>query len=133
MFFDTWRKYSAGEPLEGLERTALEVIALHPEYHRLLAQRERYLDRNWLPEAGDLNPFLHLSLHLAVQEQLSIDQPQGLRQTLDRLRARIGSEHEALHAAVECLGEAVWQAQRAGAVPDAAGYLECLQRRLERG
>ncbi|MGH8631172.1 MAG: DUF1841 family protein [Burkholderiales bacterium] len=130
-FFDAWRKYRAGEPLEGLERTGLEVVLLHPEYHPLLEQAQRHLDKDWLPEAGDLNPFLHLSLHLAVQEQLSIDQPPGIRQAFERLRARLGSEHEALHAVVECLGEIVWQAQRSAASLDSARYLECLERRLE--
>jgi len=132
-FFETWRKYRTGEPLHGLEKTALEVVLLHPEYHPLLERADRYLDKDWLPEAGDLNPFLHLSLHLAVQEQLSIDQPCGIRQAFERLRARLGSEHEALHAAVECLGETVWQAQRSAAVPDPAGYLQCLERRLGQG
>jgi hypothetical protein len=132
-FFDTWRKYRAGEPLEGLERTALQVVLLHPEYQPLLEQGERWLDKDWLPESGDLNPFLHLSLHLAVQEQLSIDQPHGMREAFEQLRARLGSEHEALHVAVECLGEAVWLAQRSATAPDSAGYLECLRRRLERG
>lgn len=130
-FADIWRKYRAGEPLQGLESTALEVILDHPEYHPMLERPEHHLDKDWRPESGDLNPFLHLSLHLAVQEQLSIDQPLGILQTFDRLRARIGSEHEALHAAVECLGETVWQAQRSTKAPDSAAYLECLQRRLE--
>jgi len=132
-FFDTWRKYRAGEPLEGLEQTALEVVLLHPEYHPMLEQGERYLDKDWHPQTGDLNPFLHLSLHLAVGEQLSIDQPPGIRQVFGRLRAHLGSEHEALHAAVECLGEAVWQAQRSATGPDSADYLQCLIRRLEQG
>jgi hypothetical protein len=132
-FFETWRKFRAGEPLEGLERTALEVMLLHPEYHGLLQQRERYLDKDWLPDSGDINPFLHLSLHLAVQEQLSIDQPPGIRSCLERLSASLGSEHEALHAAVECLGETVWQSQRTATVPDPTSYLDCIRRRLGQG
>jgi hypothetical protein len=129
-FFETWRRYKAGEPLEGLQQAALQVILLHAEYHPLLDQPDRYTDADWPPEAGTLNPFLHLSLHLAVQEQLSIDQPQGVRENFVRLRAKLGDEHDALHSVVECLGETVWQAQRDARLPDEVSYLDCLRRRL---
>jgi hypothetical protein len=76
-----------------------------------------------------LNPFLHLSLHLAIEEQLSIDQPRGLRERYAQLVAKTGSEHDAKHAVLECLGETIWEAQRAGAPPDEAAYLECLDRK----
>jgi hypothetical protein len=75
-----------------------------------------------------VNPFLHLSLHLAVAEQLAIDQPPGIRAQFERLRAAKGSEHAALHAVLECLGEVIWQSQRTNAPPDGALYLECLTR-----
>jgi hypothetical protein len=127
-FFDTWAKYQRGETLEGLEQTALSVILLHPEYHALLADGERNFDRDFSPEGGQLNPFLHLSLHLAIEEQLSIDQPQGLRMRYEAL-LRSKTEHEALHDVLECLGETLWQAQRTGAAPDEALYLECVERK----
>jgi len=126
--FDTWNKYRRGEALAGLEQTALDVMLLHPEYHAMLEQPERYLDRDYGPDSGGLNPFLHLSLHLAIAEQLSIDQPQGIRAHFQRLAQRLG-EHEALHAALECLAETIWQAQRLSAPPDQQAYLDCLERR----
>jgi Domain of unknown function (DUF1841) len=129
-FFETWAKSTRGEPLAGLEQAALGVILLHPEYHRLLEQPDRHLDHDYLSETGDLNPFLHLSLHLAAAEQLSIDQPFGIAERYWKLRERTGSEHEALHAVVDCLGEIMWQAQRAGTAPDQQLYLECLDRCL---
>jgi hypothetical protein len=128
-FSDTLRKYRRGEPLEGLESTALQVILLHPEYHALLDDPERSLNQEFTPEQGQLNPFLHLSLHLAIEEQLSIDHPSGIRQRFEALAARTGSEHEAKHVVLECLGETVWQAQRTGQAPDEQAYLECLDRR----
>ena len=127
-FIDTWSKYRRGEPLAGLEQTALNVIVLHPEYHALLEQGERNLDRDFAPEDGLLNPFLHLSLHLAVEEQLSIDQPSGLRARYETLK-QSGSQHDALHDVIDCLGETLWQAQRAGTAPDEALYLECVERK----
>ncbi len=133
-FFDTWRKYRAQLPLEGLEKTVLETILLHPEYHPLLDDAEASLEREYTPDSGALNPFLHLSLHLAIAEQLSIDQPRGIRDLHAQLLARTGSEHDAAHVLLECLGETVWQAQRDQAAPDEAAYLECIRRqaRLER-
>ena len=80
------------------------------------------------PEAGDINPFLHLSLHLAVAEQLAIDQPPGIRAEFERLRAARGDEHAALHAVLECLGEVMWRRSGNGTPPDAKLYLDCLAR-----
>jgi hypothetical protein len=128
-FFDTWGKYRRGEALSGLERPALAVISLHPEYHALLDAPERHLERDFLPEDGGINPFLHLSLHLAVEEQLSIDQPAGILALYQRLLQKTGAEHDAKHALLECLGEMLWQAQRLNAAPDPKIYLACLEKR----
>lgn len=126
-FFDTWGKYRRGETLTGLEKVALQVIVPHPEYHALLDEPERHLERDYLPESGDINPFLHLSLHLAVEEQLAIDQPAGILALYQRLLQKTGSEHDAKHAVLECLGETIWQAQRHNTAPDEKIYLECLR------
>ena len=127
-FFDAWRKYRAQAPLEGLERTAVEIILLHPEHQALLDEPERNVDRDFAPESGAINPFLHLSLHLALAEQLSIDQPRGIAAAYREIAARRGSEHEALHEILDCLGEVVWRAQRDHTMPDEAAYLDCVER-----
>jgi hypothetical protein len=127
-FFDTWARYRAGTPLQGLETIALEVILLHPEYHAVLEAPEHTAERDYTPEMAQTNPFLHMSLHLAIEEQLSIDQPSGIRTAFEALLHKVDSRHDALHAALECLGEMVWKSQRDGAAPDAQGYLECLRR-----
>jgi len=128
-FFEAWRKDRSGEPLVGLEAVAVDIIRMHPEYHATLDDPERSLERNYVPEDGASNPFLHLSLHLAIEEQLAINQPPGIRAELERIAAQHGDRHEALHAALECLGEAIWAGQRLGTGPDAAAYLDCLRRR----
>jgi hypothetical protein len=125
---DAWAKFRGQRPLTGLEQMAADLIALHPEYHAVLEAPERSLDRDWSPESGDVNPFLHLSLHLAVAEQLAIDQPRGIRAQFERIRAARGDEHAALHAVLECLGEVVWTAQRHRTPPDPALYIACLER-----
>ena len=128
-FFDTWGKYRAAAPLQGLETLAIEVILLHPEYHAALEAPGRSAEQDYTPEMGQTNPFLHMSLHLAVEEQLSIDQPPGIRAAFGEVLRKSTSRHDALHAALECLGEMVWQSQRDGAPPDGQSYLERLRRR----
>ncbi len=126
---DAWRKRRDGLPATPLETMAADIIAMHMEYAPLLEEGEAALAREWTPEDGETNPFLHLSLHLAVAEQLSIDQPPGIRAAFDRLLAQRADRHAALHDVLECLGETVWRAQRDKAPPDGAAYLECLRRR----
>lgn len=129
-FIEAWRKQRAKEVVSPLEDTAIRLIALHPEYHGLLGDSETALAREWTPESGEANPFLHLSLHLAVEEQLSIDQPPGLRSVFEALLVRHGDRHAALHDVLECLGETLWHAQKSQSPPDGEAYLECLRRRL---
>lgn len=126
-FVDSWARFRAGLPLTDLQKIAAGIAALHPEYHPILDDPERNLGRDFAPETGAVNPFLHLSLHLAVAEQVSIDQPAGVRAHFERLRAARGDEHAALHALAECLGEMIWHAQRHRSAPDAAIYLACLE------
>ena len=128
-FFETWRKYRAGEPLAGIETIALEVVLAHPEYHAMLGAPDRYRERDYQDEA---NPFLHMSLHMALEEQLSIDQPPGIAGHFQALVRRHGERHAALHEALECLAETMWRAQRDKSPPDAAAYLDCLERRARR-
>ena len=126
---DAWQKYRAGRPLSALEQRVVDIVSLHPEYHDLLERADKHLERDWSPEGGAMNPFLHLSLHLAVAEQLAIDQPAGLRGQFERLRARSGDTHAALHDVLECLAETMWQAQRTNSPPDGAAYVECLRKK----
>jgi hypothetical protein len=126
MFFGAWRKYRAGEPLAGIETLALDVILQHPENHEMLAQPKRYREKDYNDES---NPFLHMSLHLALEEQLSIDQPPGIAGLYQKIFLRFNDRHAALHEALECLAETVWRAQRDKAAPDAEAYLSCMEKR----
>lgn len=129
-FFDLWAKYRAGQALAGAELPALDAVLSHPEYHALLDQPERYRDRDYLPGDGETNPFLHLSMHLAISEQLAIDQPPGIGERYQRLLQRHADAMAAQHAVMDCLAEMVWQAQRNQAAFDSAAYLHCLDRVL---
>ena len=132
-FFDTWAKYRSNQPLAGAEVPALEAILAHPEYHPVLDDPERYRERDYLPEFGETNPFMHLSMHLAIAEQVSIDQPAGLRERHRKLAERRGDAMQAEHDIMDCLAEMIWQSQRSGTPYDAAAYLACIDRKLGTG
>ncbi len=124
--FETWRKRRANEILTPLEDLAAQLIAKHPEYFAVFEDPERFRDREYLPEQGEPNPFLHLMMHLTIEEQISIDQPPGIRAHFVRLTHQFESEHDAQHRMMECLSEMIWQAQRNRSQPDASVYLDCL-------
>ncbi len=128
-FFDAWKKFREHAPLTDLEAIVIEHLGRHPEYHAILDAPERYQDRDWQPELGETNPFLHLSMHLAISEQLSIDQPVGVKSRYEKLRAALGDEHAAQHAVMDCLAEMIWTAQRYHQPPDGAAYLACMEKK----
>ena len=133
LFFDVWRKQQAGEPLSALEAIVADIIRLHPEYHALLnGDPERALDRDWPPEGGEANPFLHMGLHIAIREQLSIDRPAGVKAAYAALLKRFGDAHRAEHEMLECLAETLWRGQRQDRLPDESAYLNCLKGRTEK-
>ena len=111
VFFRTWVKLTSEQPLDGIEVVVAKVIRAHPEYHAVLAKRDTSEDRDYLPESGETNPFLHMGMHIAIEEQLSIDQPRGIRQQYEQLMLRLADPHEAQHVIMECLGEMLWQAR----------------------
>lgn len=131
-FLETWQKHKASQPLTDLERMTLAVLIDHPEYHRVLDAPDRFVDHDWRPEAGETNPFLHFAMHLSIEEQLSIDQPSGIRARIDALAHQHGDRHPALHDAMDGLAEMIWHAQRYRTAPDPARYLHCLDRKLGR-
>ncbi len=129
-FIDTWAKFQRRDALSALEEKTAAIISRHPEYHRVLQNPESFIATDWRPEAGDINPFLHLGFHLAIQEQLDIDQPHGIRAIHAQLAAKNDDEHAAIHEILECLGETLWQAQRTGTALDGALYLQLLRQRV---
>ena len=128
MYVEAWRKHRDARPVEPVEDQIVRVVELHPEYAALLESGEASLDRDYTPEGGQTNPFLHMGLHLAIREQVATDRPAGIAELHRALLARLGDAHAAEHAMIDCLGEALWQAQRSGRPPDETAYLESLRR-----
>ncbi len=131
-FCTSHARWRDGLPLEPMQALAARWIEQHPEYHAELADEAAALARVYTVEEGRTNPFLHLSMHLSIEEQLAIDQPHGIRQAVELLAARRNSLHEAHHEVMDCLGEMVWASQRSGLPPDGLAYLEAVRRRATR-
>jgi hypothetical protein len=119
-------------PLEPMQAIAARWITEHPEYHAELADEAAALQASYTVEDGRSNPFLHLSMHLSIEEQMAIDQPSGIRQAVELLAARRNSLHTAHHEVMECLGEMIWASQRSGLPPDGQAYLEAVRQRATR-
>ena len=127
-FCDTWKKKTDGHMLDSMETLAGDWMAQHPEDHTLLADAEGALAHDYTPERGETNPFLHLSMHLSISEQISIDQPPGIKVIADKLSQKLGSMHEAQHFIMECLGQLLWEAQRENQALNPEKYLEALRK-----
>jgi hypothetical protein len=127
VYIDAWRKRREGLPMEPLEAQVADIVALHPEYHVALERPDSVLDRDYTPEGGQSNPFLHMGLHLAVRDQVATDRPAGIRKAFEAIARRAGSAHDAEHRMIECLAEAMWEAQRSGRPPDERAYLQRVQ------
>jgi hypothetical protein len=131
-YVESWRKAQQGLPLEPLERMITEVVAQHPEYHALLENEDRAVGREFLPEQGEGNPFMHMGMHIAIREQIASNRPQGITALHRRFAKALGSELEAEHLMMEALAEALWHAQREGQAPDERAYLVQLKDMLAR-
>lgn len=125
-FCDVWEKVRNNAPLDALETLIRDVLLEHPEYQGLLEDRERALASEFAPGQGHTNPFLHMGMHLSLREQIATDRPPGIRGVYTSLLARGSSEHEAAHKMMDCLGQALWEAQRSGTPPDDQMYMNCL-------
>ena len=134
-FFATWAKFTAQQTLTALEKMVVSVMLLHPEYHAILDKPAQYKLQAYFPELGETNPFLHMSLHLSILEQISINQPIGIAGIYEKLTIKhqdehkSQSEHNAQHDILDCLAETIWLAQRHNAGLDAEHYLQLLQQK----
>lgn len=128
MYLDAWKKQQSGALMQPLEAMIAQIIAMHPEYHALLEKDAEALDKDFLPELGESNPFMHMGMHIAIHEQLGTDRPPGISTAHKLLLLRLQDPHEVEHQMMECLGLALWEAQRNNTVPDEGQYLICVQK-----
>ncbi len=126
VYADVWQKVKKNQPMIALEEMIARVIEMHPEYHAML-NNEKHLGNEYLPEMGEINPFLHMGMHLGLQEQVSLDRPSGIQAIYQQLGEQTGSVEKTEHAMIDCLAESLWIAQKEQLEPDEQKYLACLQ------
>jgi len=129
IFFAVWEKMQSGgtqPPMQPLELQIASVIAQHPEYHEILAQPQRFRDQDYLPEAGQTNPFLHMGMHIAINDQISTNQPPGISALVQSLASSTNNMHTAEHRMMDCLAQMIWTAQKEQQQPDFLAYLACV-------
>ncbi len=133
LFFGVYEKHTLKQQLDPLEQQILNVIIDHPEYHQLLQQKDKYIDKDYSPEFGETNPFLHMSLHLALREQINTNRPNGIIDVYAELMNRHQKDHLAVeHVMMEVLIECIWQAQQNQHFPSDEEYLTLLKNLLEK-
>jgi hypothetical protein len=126
-FVTCWQKRSENQPLQALEQLVAQIVEQHPEYHRYLSDGDK-LKQDFSPDDGQINPWLHMGMHVSLGEQLGADRPPGIRDLYRRITEHHGDAHAAEHAMMDCLGLVLWEAQRANRQPDERAYLECLRK-----
>ena len=129
IYFDSWQKFQNSEELQPLEHQIVAIVREHPEYHALIENPDESLDKNFMPEEGEMNPFLHMGLHMGLMEQVGTDRPEGIGELYRQFSSKLGG-HNAEHEMMDCLAEAIWTAQRNKHAPDDAAYLSCLKVKL---
>jgi len=126
MYRDAWRKQQNGEVLSPLDAQIAAVVDDHPEYHEFVQKGDQ--DEDFTGDGGVTNPYLHMGMHLALREQVSVDRPAGVRQVFERLAARRGDSLAAEHEMMEVLAVMLWETQSAGQTFDERDYVERLKR-----
>jgi len=129
VFFNAWQKQQKSMSLEPMEQIIVNVLNLHPEYHSFFDTKDN-LEKDFSPEMGQTNPFLHLSMHIAIHEQLSVNQPTGIADAFNQLMNKTKDPHETEHILMDCLGEMIWKAQRENAAPDEKIYFQCIKQKI---
>lgn len=130
-FVEVWKKYQTGLVMQPMDSLIAGVIIQHTEYHDLLEDSNTAVEADFSVEEGESNPFLHMGLHISIQEQYSADRPAGFRSLYDRGLESVGDPHMLEHRIMECLGEVLWRAQRDQTMPDEQAYLEGVRRMIE--
>jgi hypothetical protein len=127
VFFSAWQKFRQQQPLDGVENLIVNALSLHPEYHSFFDDIENNIDKDFSPDLAQSNPFLHLGMHISIEEQLSIDQPEGIKKAYQQLLNKHQDPHKIQHLMMECLGKVILEAQQANTIPDNSNYLNCIQ------
>lgn len=130
-FYTIWQNLQVKQPIDALSQQIADVILMHPEYHFIFENPDKHLDKDYFPELGEINPFLHMGSHMGLREQLQTNRPEGIQSIHQQLTQKLSDPHQAEHQMIECLMAALWEAQRANAMPDEVAYMNALRGLVE--
>ncbi len=130
IFFDAWNNHLENKTLSAMEEIIVNIINLHPEYHEMLGNENDFINKDYLPDDGESNPFLHMAMHISIHEQLSTNRPEQITEIYQQLLTKYQEQHTVEHHMMECLGQMIWQAQRDNVLPDESLYTNCLLKLL---
>jgi len=131
IFFSVWKKIENQQSIsDAMENIIAQIIKQHPEYHNTLSNYDKFIEKDYLPEMGDSNPFMHMSMHIAITEQLMTDQPPGIKSIYQQLCTKLQDNHEVEHLIMECLANMMWKSQKEQSMPDMNNYLMCIKQTL---
>ncbi|MFV1983801.1 MAG: DUF1841 family protein [Thiohalomonadales bacterium] len=128
IFFNAWNNFQKNLALTPMDEIIVKIIKLHPEYHDMLGHENDFIDKDYLPENGESNPFLHMAMHISIHEQLSTKRPVQIIQLYQQLLNKYNDQHIVEHHMMECLGQMIWNAQHNNELPDESLYIDCLQK-----
>lgn len=120
---NAWQKFLNKQMLDPLETQLTQVIEIHPEYHKLISD----IESDYFPEQGEVNPYLHINLHLSLREQLSINQPLGIKKIYQKILTQTKDPHETEYKIMDCIAQMIFSAQKNNTPMDHQSYIHCLQ------
>ena len=121
---NAWQKFLDKEVvLDPLEDQLTQIIEMHPEYHKLISN----IESDFFPESGEVNPFLHINLHLSLREQLSINQPKGINGYYQKILNKVKDPHEVEHKMMDCITQMIFSSQKNNVPMDHQAYIHCLE------
>jgi hypothetical protein len=133
VFFSVWKKINNKQAIsDAMESIIAQIIKQHPEYNDTLSDYDKFIEKDYSPEMGDSNPFMHMSMHIAITEQLMTDQPQGIKSLYQQLCTKLQDKHNAEHLIMECLANMIWESQKQQSMPDMNKYLQCIKKTLRK-
>ncbi|MCH9746142.1 MAG: DUF1841 family protein [Proteobacteria bacterium] len=124
---NAWKKFLDRKPLDPLEGQLTKIIELHPEYHSLISN----VESDYFPESGEVNPFLHINLHLSLREQLSINQPLGINDYYQKILSKVKDPHQVEHLMMDCIAQMIFSSQKNNTAMDHQAYIRCLKQQSE--
>jgi hypothetical protein len=105
---EVWVAAKAGRPLAGEEAAYAKAMLDHPEYHNAWEFADQVGAAEYVVDGA--NPFLHITVHVIIENQLAQGDPPEVAKTLERLLGQGMGRHGAIHAIAAAFMEVAFPA-----------------------